>query len=81
MTYLKRPFLKAMVRKMIKLLVTDLDDTLYPWLGFFVPAFYGMVDELSRILKIDENVIIAEYKITSLRKKGISRSLQRASAL
>lgn len=71
MTYLKRPFLKAMVRKMIKLLVTDLDDTLYPWLGFFVPAFYGMVDELSRILKIDENVIIAEYKTVHQDKGSV----------
>lgn len=33
-------------KKMIKLLITDLDDTLYSWIGFFIPAFYEMVDEL-----------------------------------
>ena len=27
---------------MIKLLITDLDDTLYPWLDSFVPAFYAL---------------------------------------
>lgn len=56
---------------MIKLLVTDLDDTLYPWLGFFVPAFYGMVDELSRILEIDENVILSEYKTVHQEKRSV----------
>lgn len=28
----------------MKLLVCDLDNTLYDWIGYFVPAFYGMVD-------------------------------------
>ncbi len=32
---------------MIKLLITDLDDTLYSWIGFFIPAFYEIVDELA----------------------------------
>lgn len=31
---------------MIKLVITDLDDTLYSWIGFFIPAFYDMVQEL-----------------------------------
>lgn len=56
---------------MIKLLVTDLDDTLYPWLGFFIPAFYGMVNELSRILGIDENTILAEYKVVHQEKGSV----------
>lgn len=47
---------------MIKLLVTDLDDTLYSWIGFFIPAFYGMAEELSRILKIDKEALLEEYR-------------------
>ena len=47
---------------MIKLLITDLDDTLYSWMGFFVPAFYGMLDELSVILNEPQQVLIDEYK-------------------
>ena len=47
---------------MIKLLITDLDDTLYSWIGFFVPAFYGMLDELSVILNEPQQVLIDEYK-------------------
>ena len=47
---------------MIKLLITDLDDTLYSWIGFFVPAFYGMLDELSVILNEPQQVLIDEYQ-------------------
>ena len=49
---------------MTKLLITDLDDTLYSWLGFFVPAFYGMVEELTSLLGISEKTILQEYKAT-----------------
>lgn len=47
---------------MMKLFITDLDDTLYSWIDFFVPAFYGMVEELSRILNKEEAVLLKEYK-------------------
>ena len=47
---------------MIKLLITDLDDTLYSWIDFFIPAFYGMLDELSLILNKPQNVLVEEYK-------------------
>lgn len=45
-----------------KILITDLDDTLYSWIGFFIPAFYDMVNELSSILKTPEEQLIKEYK-------------------
>jgi phosphoglycolate phosphatase len=47
---------------MIKLLITDLDDTLYSWISFFVPAFYEMVGELSKILNVPQNQLLTEYK-------------------
>lgn len=56
---------------MIKLLVTDLDDTLYSWIGFFIPAFYGMVGELSRILGKGRNCIIQEYKVVHQEKGSV----------
>ena len=43
---------------MKKLLITDLDDTLYDWLGYFIPSFYGMVDEIASITKINKDVKI-----------------------
>lgn len=43
-------------------LITDLDDTLYDWIGFFIPAFYAMVDELVVITGIDKNVLLSEFK-------------------
>ena len=48
---------------MKKLLITDLDDTLYDWLGFFIPSFYAMVDELAKITGIDKECLLKEYKI------------------
>ena len=47
---------------MIKLLVTDLDDTLYSWLEFFVPSFYTMVDKLLTVVDVDKEELLKEYK-------------------
>lgn len=47
---------------MKKLLITDLDDTLYDWIGFFIPSFYAMVDEIVRITGIEKKCIIQEFK-------------------
>lgn len=47
---------------MKKLLITDLDDTLYSWINFFIPAFYCMVDEISNISGIDKETLLHEYK-------------------
>ena len=42
-----------------KVLITDLDDTLYDWLGFFIPSFYAMVDELVSITGIDKEILLS----------------------
>lgn len=47
---------------MKKLLITDLDDTLYNWLDFFIPAFREMVDKLVDITGINKEQIMIEYK-------------------
>lgn len=46
----------------INLLVTDLDNTLYDWLGFFVPSFYGMIRVAAPIIGLTEDEILAEFK-------------------
>lgn len=56
---------------MIKLLITDLDDTLYSWISFFIPAFYGMVEELSRILSKEETDLLSEYKQIHQQKGSV----------
>ena len=56
---------------MIKLLITDLDDTLYSWIGFFIPAFYAMVDELSILTKQDKQTILDEYKAIHQEKGSV----------
>lgn len=47
---------------MIKLFITDLDDTLYSWIGFFIPAFYDMVKEISSIIGVPQEKLLKEYK-------------------
>lgn len=34
------------MNKLPKLLICDLDNTLYDWVGFFVPSFYAMIDKV-----------------------------------
>jgi FMN phosphatase YigB (HAD superfamily) len=36
-------------RRASGLVITDLDNTLYDWVGFYVPAFLSMLDQASRI--------------------------------
>lgn len=47
---------------MVKLVITDLDDTLYSWIGFFVPAFYDMTQELSLLINVPKEQLLKEYK-------------------
>lgn len=47
---------------MVKLVITDLDDTLYSWIGFFIPAFYDMVQELSLLINVPEEELLKEYR-------------------
>jgi FMN phosphatase YigB (HAD superfamily) len=51
----------------IKLLVTDLDNTLYDWLSSFVPAFYSMIEVASRILEVDQEQLLDEMKTVHQR--------------
>ena len=46
----------------MRLLITDLDNTLYDWVTFFVKAFQGMVDELSILLGVDQEQLLTEFK-------------------
>jgi FMN phosphatase YigB (HAD superfamily) len=45
-----------------KLLITDLDNTLYDWVTFFTSSFRGMVEELSKLLGVDEEELLKEFR-------------------
>lgn len=47
---------------MIRVVVTDLDDTLYSWLGFFIPAFYAMANKVSDLTNVPLSTLLAEYR-------------------
>lgn len=45
-----------------KLLVCDLDNTLYDWVSYFVPSFYSMVDEVVRITHCDREELLDDFR-------------------
>lgn len=46
----------------MKLLITDIDNTLYDWFAFFTKSFKAMVIELSYLLNISEEQLLIEFK-------------------
>lgn len=56
---------------MIKTFITDLDDTLYSWLGFYIPAFYDMAEEVATITGIDLEQLLDEYKTIHQEKRSV----------
>ncbi len=47
---------------MKKLLICDLDNTLYDWVGYFVPSFYAMVERAASILECDREQLLDDFK-------------------
>lgn len=50
-----------------KLLITDLDNTLYDWVTFFTASFRSMVSELTILLEVPEEIILNEFKAVHQR--------------
>ena len=49
-------------RAHIELLIVDLDNTLYDWIGFFVPALYRMIDAAVEILNVDHETLLTDIQ-------------------
>lgn len=45
-----------------KLFVFDLDNTLYDWVGYFVPAFYSMLDVAVQIIGCDRDELLDDFR-------------------
>ena len=43
-------------------LITDLDNTLYDWVTFFALAFDAMLGELTKLLDVDRQTLLAQFK-------------------
>ena len=56
---------------MYTLLVTDLDDTLYNWIDFFIPSFVAMAEEVSAITHIPMPTLLAEYKMVHHKEQNV----------
>lgn len=47
---------------MIKLVITDLDNTIYNWVDYYVPSFNAMIAELVRLTGLDESALRKSFK-------------------
>jgi phosphoglycolate phosphatase-like HAD superfamily hydrolase len=47
---------------MIRLVILDLDNTLYNWVDYYVPAFQAMLRELMRLTGLSEEVLTGSFK-------------------
>jgi FMN phosphatase YigB (HAD superfamily) len=45
-----------------KLLICDLDNTLYDWVAYFVPSFYAMVDKVVELLGCDRERLLDDFR-------------------
>lgn len=48
--------------KQCKLLICDLDNTLYDWVAYFVPSFYAMVDKVVDLLGCDRERLLDDFR-------------------
>ena len=51
----------------IKLVVTDLDNTVYDWLSFFIPSFRAMLEELRRITGVSRDDLLDSFRRVNQR--------------
>ncbi len=51
----------------VALLVMDLDNTLYDWVGSFVPAFYAMAEEAAAILDLNIETLLDDLRAVHQR--------------
>ncbi|MBF0556106.1 MAG: HAD family hydrolase [Nitrospirae bacterium] len=50
------------MNKPFKLLICDLDNTLYDWVTYFVPSFYAMVDKVVELLNCDREQLLDDFR-------------------
>lgn len=51
----------------MKLLITDLDNTLYDWVSFYSQSFSAMAEELSKEINVPLDILLSEYKVIHQR--------------
>ena len=51
----------------MKLLITDLDNTLYDWVSFYSQSFSAMAEELSKEINVPLDTLLSEYKVIHQR--------------
>lgn len=56
------------------LLICDIDNTLYDWVSFFVPAISALIDQASEILAVDRAQVLRELQQVHRNQGSIERA-------
>jgi phosphoglycolate phosphatase len=64
-----------------KLLICDLDNTLYDWVSYFVPAFYAMADKAVQLTGIDRERLLDDFRVVHQRHKDSEHPFSLIEAL
>lgn len=56
-----------LIWEVMRLLITDLDNTLYDWVSYFALSFETMLRELSLLISVDEETLKDEFKAVHQR--------------
>jgi FMN phosphatase YigB (HAD superfamily) len=51
-----------MMSKTCRLLISDVDNTLYDWVAFYVPSFRALVSEISRVSRVPEDQLWPSFR-------------------
>lgn len=55
------------MRRRVTHLICDLDNTLYDWVGYFVPSFYAMVNAIIDIVPYDREELLEDFRKVHLK--------------
>lgn len=58
---------------MAKLLITDLDNTLYDWVSYFSQSFEVLVDSIVEITGIEKNILLRDFKVVHQKYNSSER--------
>lgn len=65
--------LRPMSLSTVKVLITDLDNTLYDWVGFFAKSLAAMIDETVRLIECDPKVLKQDLQAVHRRYRDPER--------
>jgi FMN phosphatase YigB (HAD superfamily) len=62
------------MKKRVSHLICDLDNTLYDWVGYFVPSFYAMADKIVELIDCDRDRLLDDFRSVHIERSDSEHS-------